>query len=145
MVDRHLESRHNKSNYLTLLKNQMVLAQPSVTPNSSLQTDYDVAIAGAGIAGLTLACALKHTGLRVALIEATPRPAGLQNRRAYHLSLMTGRIFQGLGIWNHILPHITTFDQIRLADAESPAIVDLRPTDLGTQNLGYVGEHCVLV
>jgi 2-octaprenyl-6-methoxyphenol hydroxylase len=123
----------------------MVLAQPSITPTLSPQTDYDVAIAGAGIAGLTLACALKQTGLRVALIEATPRTTGLQNRRAYHLSLMTGRIFQGLGIWHHILPHITTFDQIRLADADSPAIVDLRPADLGTQNLGYVGEHCVLV
>jgi 2-octaprenyl-6-methoxyphenol hydroxylase len=123
----------------------MVLAQPSVTPADSPLITYDVAIAGAGIAGLTLACALKNSGLRVALIEPNPRTAGLQQRRAYHLSLMTGRIFQGLGIWQHILPHITTFNQITLADAEYAAVVDLRPEDLGTQNLGYVGEHRVLV
>ncbi|MCU0566183.1 MAG: FAD-dependent hydroxylase [Oculatellaceae cyanobacterium Prado106] len=107
--------------------------------------DFDVAIAGAGIVGLTLACALKDSGLRVALIEAKPRTAGLQQRRAYHLSLMTGQIFQGLGVWSQILPHITTFHQIRLADAEHPTVVDLRPEDLGTEQLGYVGEHGVLV
>jgi 2-octaprenyl-6-methoxyphenol hydroxylase len=125
----------------------MALAQHSVTTSSSSsqQVTYDLAIAGAGIAGLTLACALKDSGLRIALIEAKPRTAGLQHQRAYHLSLMTERIFAGLGIWQHILPHITTFRQISLADADYPAVVDLRPEDLGTQNLGYVGEHRVLV
>ena len=123
----------------------MVLAQHSVTTSSSQQVTYDLAIAGAGIAGLTLACALKDSGLRIALIEAKPRTAGLEQRRAYHLSLMTERIFTGLGIWQHILPHVTTFRQISLADADYPAVVDLRPEDLGTQNLGYVGEHRVLV
>ncbi|MCY7282005.1 MAG: NAD(P)-binding protein, partial [Cyanobacteria bacterium CAN_BIN43] len=117
----------------------MALAQHSVTTSSSQQITYDLAIAGAGIAGLTLACALKDSGLRIALIEAKPRTAGLQQQRAYHLSLMTERIFTGLGIWQHILPHITTFRQISLADADYPAVVDLRPEDLGTQNLGYVG------
>jgi 2-octaprenyl-6-methoxyphenol hydroxylase len=43
------------------------------------------------------------------------------------------------------LPQISTFQQIRLADAESPAVVNLRSEDLGTSELGYVGEHCVLV
>jgi 2-octaprenyl-6-methoxyphenol hydroxylase len=123
----------------------MSLAPLSLDQRSSSQYTYDLAIAGAGIAGLTLACALKDSGLRIALIEAKPKTAGLQQRRAYHLSLMTGRIFEGLGIWQSILPHITTFRQISLADADYPAIVNLRPEDLGTQNLGYVGEHCVLV
>jgi 2-octaprenyl-6-methoxyphenol hydroxylase len=123
----------------------MSLAQPSLLSAPSIPTLYDLAIAGAGIAGLTLACALKDSGLRIALIEAKPKTAGLQQRRAYHLSLMTGRIFEGLGIWQNILPHITTFHQISLADADYPAVVNLRPEDLGTQDLGYVGEHCVLV
>ncbi len=123
----------------------MALAQHSVTTSSSQQITYDLAIAGAGIAGLTLACALKDSGLHIALIEAKPRTAGLQQRRAYHLSLMTECIFTGLGIWRYILPHITTFRQISLADADYPAVVNLRPEDLGTQNLGYVGEHRVLV
>ncbi|MBW4651737.1 MAG: FAD-dependent hydroxylase [Kaiparowitsia implicata GSE-PSE-MK54-09C] len=106
---------------------------------------YDVAIAGGGIVGLTLACALKHSGLRVALIEARPKIAGLHQHRAYAITLLTGRIFQGLGIWDEILPQITTFPTIRLADADCPAVVNLAPEDLGTAELGYVAEHPVLV
>jgi len=121
--------------------------RPSAQPGStaSIALDYDVAIAGGGIVGLTLAAALKHSGLRVALIEVRPREAGLSFNRAYALTLMTGKILAGLGIWDRILPHITTFHQIRLADETCPAVVDLSPTDLGTAELGYVGEHHVLV
>ncbi|MBW4657396.1 MAG: FAD-dependent hydroxylase [Drouetiella hepatica Uher 2000/2452] len=126
----------------------MALAQHPSTPHSSLPIsplDFDIAIAGAGIVGLTLACALKDAGLRVAIIEAKPREAGLSQRRAYAITLMSGRIFQGLGVWEQILPHITTFNQIRMADADYSTIVNLKPEDLGTKSLGYVGEHCVLV
>ncbi len=107
--------------------------------------DYDVAIVGAGIVGLTLACALKNSGLTVALIEAQPRSAQLNQRRAYHITLMSSRIFQGLGVWPQILPHISTFRHIRLADADYATVVDLQPEDLGTETLGYVAEHRVLV
>lgn len=109
------------------------------------KADYDVAIAGGGIAGLTLACALKQSGLRVALIEAHPKETGFKRRRAYALTLMSGQIFSGLGIWKDILPHITTFSQIRLADENYPTVVDLCPDDIGAQELGYVAEHHVLV
>ncbi|MBE9181341.1 FAD-dependent hydroxylase [Oculatella sp. LEGE 06141] len=107
--------------------------------------DYDVAIVGGGIVGLTLACALKDAGLRIAVIEAKPRSAGFQRERAYAITLMSGQIFTGLGIWEQILPQITTFRQIRLAEAECPAVVNLNPADLGTQALGYVAEHRVLL
>lgn len=112
-------------------------------PNSL--NDYDLAIVGSGIVGLTLACLLKQSGLRIALIDAQPRESGLQQRRAYHLTLMTGQIFTGLGLWPEILPQITTFEEIRLADETSPAVVRLQPQDLGSEQLGYVGEHAVLV
>lgn len=129
-------------------------AAASAPVESTPQLDYDVTIAGSGIVGLTLACALKESGLRVALIDAKPRTAGLSQHRAYAITLMSGRIFSGLGIWEQILPHITTFEQIQLADEDCGAVVKLQPADLGTQELGtqagtqglgYVGEHCVLV
>lgn len=119
-------------------------AHDALAQNPSTQT-HDIAIAGGGIVGLTLACALKNSGLRIALIDAKPQTAGLEHRRAYAITLLTGRIFSGLGIWEQILPHITTFHQIRLADETSPAVVNLQPKDLGTKELGYVGEHFVLV
>jgi 2-octaprenyl-6-methoxyphenol hydroxylase len=118
---------------------------PAVNLLPAEPAQFDVAIAGAGIVGLTLACALQNSGLRIALIEAKSRAEGLQRSRAYALTLMSGRIFAGLGVWDEILPQITTFQQIRLSEGTYPEIVDLTPTDLGTPELGYVAEHRVLV
>lgn len=118
----------------------MVYSSPNETP-----LNYDVVIVGGGIVGLTLAAALRESGLRIALVEANEREKGLRRRRAYAVTLLSGRIFSGLGIWNRVLPDITTFKTIRLADADCGAAIDLSPGDLGTDELGYVAEHSVLV
>lgn len=140
-------SRQNEDICCSLLSIKTVLDQqlfPSIAQPDDLQT-YDVAIVGGGIVGLTLACALKDSGLRIALIEAKPQSIGLGQRRAYHVSLLSGRILAGLGVWDQVLPQITTFKQISLADADCPAVVALQPRDLGTLELGYVAEHNVLL
>ncbi|MBD1841087.1 FAD-dependent hydroxylase [Coleofasciculus sp. FACHB-64] len=107
--------------------------------------DYDLAIVGGGIIGATLACALKDSGLRVALIERSPQSAAVAIGRAYAISLMSGRIFEGMGVWDKILPQINAFQQIRLSDADYPGIVQFSPQDLGTERLGYGAEHRVLL
>lgn len=91
--------------------------------------------------GATLACALKNSGLSVVLIEAQPQAVAAAKRQAYAVSLLSGRIFAGIGVWEEILPQITTFEQIRLSDADYGGTVQFSPTDLGTAALGYVGEH----
>ncbi len=111
------------------------------TPTANQGFDYDLAIAGGGIVGATLACALKNSGLRIVLIETQPQSVAVERRQAYALSLLSGRIFQGIGVWDKILPEISTYQQIRLSDADHPGIVQFHPTDLGTEDLGYVGEH----
>lgn len=107
--------------------------------------DYDLAIVGGGIVGATLACALKYSGLSVVLIEAQPLSREQLKPQAYNLSILSGRIFQGIGVWDKILPQITTYQQIRLSDADHNGIVQFHPTDLGTDGLGYIGEHRVLL
>ncbi|MBD1925245.1 FAD-dependent hydroxylase [Trichocoleus sp. FACHB-90] len=107
--------------------------------------DYDLAIVGGGIVGATLACALKDSRLRVVLIERSLQSAAVAIGRAYVISLMSGRIFQGIGIWDKILPQITEFGQISLSDAEDPRVVQFYPPDLGTERLGYAAEHRVLL
>ncbi|MEB3213888.1 MAG: FAD-dependent monooxygenase, partial [Leptolyngbyaceae bacterium] len=119
-------------------------AQSQESADNHQVLDYDLAIVGGGIVGLTLAAALKESGMTVALIESQPRAVAFQKRRAYAVTLMSGRIWDGLGIWHTILPRITTFKTIRLADADCTAVVNLRPGDLGTPELGYVAEHRVL-
>ena len=115
------------------------------TPTPHQGFDYDLAIAGGGIVGATLACALKNSGLSVVFIEAQPPSVEAVRPQAYNLSLLSGRIFQGIGIWDKILPEITQYGQIRLSDADHTGIVQFHLTDLGTDALGYIGEHRLLL
>jgi len=120
----------------------MALEQLTQTIQGTQQDfDYDLAIAGGGIIGATLACALNNSGLSVVLIEAQPPSVAIARRQAYALSLLSGRIFKGIGVWDKILPQITTYQQIRLSDADHPGIVQFHPSDLGMDDLGFVGEH----
>jgi 2-octaprenyl-6-methoxyphenol hydroxylase len=115
--------------------------------------DYDLAIVGGGIVGATLACALKDSGLKLAIIESQPLSVAAARRQAYNLSVMSGRILERIGVWEQILPKVTTYKQISLCDGKYPRTVQFYPQDLavtGTmptakEGLGYVGEHCVLL
>jgi 2-octaprenyl-6-methoxyphenol hydroxylase len=112
--------------------------------NKSILT-CDVAIVGGGIVGHTLALGLQQAGLQVILLEAQAESIAVAKGRAYALSILSGRIFQGLGIWQEVLPHFSQFAQIQISDADSPAIVHLLPQNLGTEVLGYAAGHGVLL
>lgn len=121
-------------------------AEPELSPaNGSAVIDYDLAIVGGGIVGTTLACALKDSGLKVALIEAQSDSAAIARGQAYALHLSSQRIFQGIGIWEAIAPQLEMFKQVRLSDADFPQVVQFQPQDLQAEALGYVAEHRVLL
>lgn len=118
------------------------LTHPLSTPHD--HDECDIAIVGGGIAGASLACALKDSGLNVIVIEARSPAAVAARERAYHISLLSGRILAGVGVWEAIADRVTKFNQIRLSDANDAAVVRFFPQDLGTECLGYVAEHRVL-
>ncbi len=120
-------------------------SESTQTPPLDRSFDCDVAIVGAGIAGATLAAALKDSGMKVVLIEAQPPSIAASRQQVYAISLLSGQIFQGIGVWDKILPKIQTFTQIRLSDADYPGVVQFQPQDLNRDALGYVGEHRVLI
>lgn len=107
--------------------------------------DYDLTIVGGGIVGTTLACALKGSGLRVLLVEAQPDAVAIAQGQAYAISLLSSQIFQGLGIWENLLPQITTCQEVCLSDGNYPEVVRFSPKDLGTPAVVYVAEHAVLL
>jgi 2-octaprenyl-6-methoxyphenol hydroxylase len=111
----------------------------------SPQLEYDLAIVGGGIIGNTLAVALQNSGLKVVSIEAQDRSVSITKSRAYVLSMLSGRIFEGLGIWDRILPQVTQFSQIQISDADYAGVVKMYPQDLGTETLGYAASHEVLL
>ncbi len=105
------------------------------------RSQFQVAIAGGGIAGLTLACALKNSGLKVIVLEAQTQEATLSKRQVYAISLGSGRIFEQIGVWEQILPRISRFQQIHLSDNDHAGVVKFQPEDLDSEDLGYVAEH----
>ncbi len=121
------------------------LDSPPTSLNLSLAYDYDLAIAGGGIIGLTLASALNNSGLKVVVIEAKPQSVAAAKGQAYAVHLLSGRIFAGIGVWDEILPQIAHFCHVQLTDADYPQAVNFETTDLGTEVLGYVAEHQALL
>ncbi|WP_071884975.1 FAD-dependent hydroxylase [Picosynechococcus sp. PCC 73109] len=105
---------------------------------------YDLIIVGGGIPGLTLACGLRGSGLRVAVIEAQSEQAVGDRPRAYALSPLSAKIFRKIGIWEQIAPAITHFSQVVLSDADYPHQVVFTPADLGEPAVYYCAEHRVL-
>lgn len=106
---------------------------------------YDLVIVGGGIIGLTLAAALKDSGLKVLLIEAKVTSTAVAKGQAYAVHMLSARIYQGIGIWNQILPHIARYQRVRLSDADYPNVVEFSTADLGAPELGYVAEHQALL
>jgi 2-octaprenyl-6-methoxyphenol hydroxylase len=115
------------------------------TASDSNRLDYDIAIVGGGIIGNTLAVALQNSGLRVVSIESQVESVSISKGRAYAISVLSGQIFAGYGIWDRVLPQVTQFSQIQISDADYAGVVKLYPHDLGTTALGYAASHEVLL
>lgn len=102
---------------------------------------FDVVIVGGGIVGSVLAASLKPSGLRVAIVETQPLDVVTQRKRAYAMSLLSRKIFQGLGLWSEIETASGKYRNIQLSDEDFSGVVRFRPQDLHTDFLGFSGQH----
>lgn len=118
---------------------------PSLSLAEKRGYDYDLIIVGGGIIGLTLAAALYDSRLRILLIEARVQSASVAKGQAYAIHMLSALIYQGIGIWDKILPQIETYNRVRLSDADYPNVVEFSTSDIGSQDLGYVAEHQALL
>lgn len=123
----------------------MALDQLNNVPVSTEILNCDLVIVGGGIVGTTLASALKNSGIKVVIIEARPLELAAAKRQAYAFSLLSGRIYEGIGVWQQIFPKIAKFSQIRLSDADYNQVVRFQTQDLNNKYLGYVAEHNVVL
>jgi 2-octaprenyl-6-methoxyphenol hydroxylase len=89
---------------------------------ASTQT-YDVIIAGAGMAGATLALALKSGGLEPLMIDPMPFETQLApsfDGRASAIAFSCFRQWRALGAGEHIAPYAQPIQQILVTDGRSP-------------------------
>lgn len=106
-----------------------------------MQSDYDLIIVGAGLAGNCLALALKDSGMRVAVVEVAGReqlrqsPAG---DRALALAAGTVQLLQALGAWDGVADKATAIKSIHISDRGHFGKTRLSAQEQAVDALGYV-------
>jgi len=106
-----------------------------------MQTDFDLIIVGAGLAGNCLALALKDSGLKIAIVEAANRQELLDSPlgdRALALAAGTVTLLQNLTAWSAIADKATPIMQIHVSDRGHFGKTRLCASDQGVAALGYV-------
>jgi 2-octaprenyl-6-methoxyphenol hydroxylase len=107
----------------------------------SAPLEVDVAIAGGGLVGASLALALAQLSLRVALIEATAFGAPDQpsfDDRTTALSNGSRRIFEALGVWPLIERDATPIHRIHVSDQGRFGFARIDSREQGLEALGHV-------
>ncbi|MEL7067733.1 MAG: FAD-dependent hydroxylase [Cyanobacteria bacterium J06581_3] len=122
-----------------------LLNRPSEFSLHNTTREYDVVVVGGGIVGLTLACALRNTELRVAVIESQSAQQAASRARAYAFSPVSARILDGLGLWDEVGPQLTHFRRVKLSDADYRKALTFRPEDGRGDAVYYSAEHTVLM
>lgn len=106
-----------------------------------MQTDYDLIIVGAGLAGNCLALALQNSGVRIAIVEAASRqqlrdsPIG---DRALALAAGTVELLRTLGAWEGIADKAAAIKNIHVSDRGHFGKARLAADDHAVDALGYV-------
>lgn len=101
----------------------------------------DVAIAGGGLVGASLALALAQLQLKVVLIEAHPFGIAGQpsfDDRTTALSNGSRRIFEGIGVWPLLAREATPIRRIHISDQGRFAFARLDAKEQQLQALGFV-------
>ena len=106
---------------------------------------FDVVIVGGGLAGLSLACALRETRLRIALIEnRAASPALGWDARVYAISPANADFLRAIGAWKHL-------DATRMQAIEAMQIfgdggarLDFSAYQTGVPELGWILESSLM-
>ncbi len=113
-----------------------------------MNPDYDILIVGGGMVGASLALALRHSGLRLGVIEAVPYGAVAQpsyDDRSVALAYGSRRIYTGMGVWQRIeQAGVTPIRRIHVSDRGHFGSARLDSAAMGVEAMGYVVENRVL-
>jgi len=103
--------------------------------------DYDIVIAGGGMIGASLACALCCENIRIAVIEAVSYYVPDQpsyDDRGLALSLSTVQILKALKLWGKVSQSANPIQHIHVSDRHHFGFVRLNAEMLDIPVLGYV-------
>jgi 2-octaprenyl-6-methoxyphenol hydroxylase len=107
----------------------------------------DVAIAGGGMVGLSLAAALAELPLDVVVIEPVAPDADRQpsfDARTTALSSGSRRVLEGIGAWRGIAGQATPIRRIHVSEQGAFGTASLTAAEQGVASLGYTIENRLL-
>jgi len=109
------------------------------------RTDYaDVIIVGGGMVGLALACALRHTGLQILLIErGEPQVRTSLGRDCRVSAIVRGNveILEGLGVWKYLQKDASPMRQMHIWDNQEDGGIRFDCAEIEADALGYLVEN----
>lgn len=114
-----------------------------------MNTDYDLLIAGGGMVGSALACALGDADLKIAVLEGAPleriRPGATLDSRVSAISHASQRIFSAVGAWDGMTAwRVSPFRDMRVWDATGFGRIHFDSTAIGEALLGWILENRVI-
>ncbi len=107
----------------------------------------DVIIVGGGMVGLTLACALKDTGLHVLVIEramAVPRMSLGRDCRVSAIVAGTIQMLRGIGVWPFVEAKAGPIMAMRVWDDQHFGSIRFEATEADLESLGAIVENSLL-
>ncbi len=104
-----------------------------------MRQDYDILIVGAGVVGISLALALSHLPLRIALIEKASFDSDVApNSKPIALNLASLRIFQTLNVWPALEVYANPIQSVHISKQACFALSRINAKDLEVPQLGAV-------
>lgn len=103
--------------------------------------ECDLIIVGAGVAGLSLACQLANTPLKIAVIEARSfEPVcAPQHRRVSAYNLASQAFLSDMGAWSRLSDHdLSPFRHIEVWDSRGNGQIQFDSTDIAKPALGHI-------
>ena len=106
---------------------------------------FVVVIVGGGLAGLSLACALRDTRLKIALVEnRVPVPATGWDARVYAISPANADFLRDIGAWKHLdAERIAPIHAMKIL-GDSGAQLDFSAYESGVSELGWILESSLM-
>jgi len=106
---------------------------------------FDLIIVGGGLAGASLALALRDSRLRIALVEAqVPHPPANWDARIYAISPANVSFLEAIGAWKHLdMARITPIRAMQV-HGDGGGRVDFSAFETGVSELGWILESSLM-
>lgn len=105
---------------------------------------FDVIVIGGGMVGLSLACGLKNSGLRIAVLESQPiaEPNDRRSLRVSAINPASEQLFRYLGVWNDIVSdRASPYRSMEVWERDSFAGIEFNAAEYGYEHLGHIVEN----